>query len=72
MKQIDKAALGARVQKQRKNLNMTVEALAERSGIPAKRLEAIEAGERCPSLAEAVALSHALSIYLTVLACGVR
>jgi len=59
---MDYEALGRQIRRQRQNLNMTQERLAERTGISASFLGHIERGSRKASLETLVSIANVLNV----------
>ncbi len=63
---------GQEIRRRRRSLGMTIEELAERSGLTPNYVGTIEIGQRDPSLSTVVALARGLSVAPAELVGGVQ
>ncbi|MEM5770443.1 MAG: helix-turn-helix transcriptional regulator [Bacillota bacterium] len=62
MLKLDAITIGKNVTARREYLGMSIDELAQRTGIPAKSIKAIEAGERYPHIAPLARIAWGLEI----------
>ncbi|AFL99549.1 Helix-turn-helix protein [Desulfitobacterium dehalogenans ATCC 51507] len=62
MIKIDAVTIGKNITARREQLNMSIEYLAQKTGITLKRIKQIEAGEKRPNIAPLARIAWALEI----------